>query len=240
MILYKFYNAESLTEKAWYDSSMFYYTEFTEDPNENKGDLTVTFKNGGTYKYFDVKMEDYVLLIAGSTESSHGKALNKHIKPNYKFEKLENRSISELENELNELNKKEDVDYKSVTYFISGHRDISEENFEKFYKTTIDSVLDMNPECRFVVGDCEGVDIMAQDYLIDARGIDPEHITVYHMYSEPRNCNKKITKLIGGFQSDSERDSEMTKNSFNDIAFVRDWRKLSGTAQNILRRYHMN
>lgn len=238
MVLKKKYDEKTLTEKAWYDSTMIFYSEFTEDPNENKGDLTVTFKTGGTYKYFDVKFEDYVLLIAGSTDDSHGKAMNKHIKPNYKFEKLTDRSISVLTEEMNSI--QEEPDYTNITYFISGHRNITEEEFEKFYKTTIDMVLDKTPDCRFVVGDYQGVDIMAQNYLLDVRGIDPSRVTVYHMFDTPRNKNEKVVNLVGGFQTDEERDAAMTQNSFEDIAFVRDWTTLSGTGQNILRRYAMS
>lgn len=238
MVLKKKYDENTLTEKAWYDSTMIFYSEFTEDPNENKGDLTVTFKTGGTYKYFDVKFEDYVLLIAGSTDASHGKALNKHIKPNYKFEKLTDRSIAVLTEEMNSI--QEDPDYKNITYFISGHRNITEEEFEKFYKTTIDMVLDKTHDCRFVVGDYHGVDIMSQNYLLDVMGIEPSRVTVYHMYDTPRNKNEKVVNFVGGFQTDEERDSAMTHNSFEDIAFVRDWTMLSGTAQNILRRYAMS
>ena len=57
------------------------------------------------------------------------------------------------------------------------------------------------------------------------------------MKESPRNINPKITNTVGGFQSDEERDSAMTNNSYKDIAFVRNHTELSGTAQNILRRF---
>lgn len=44
-------------------------------------------------------------------------------------------------------------------------------------------------------------------------------------------------KFIGGFKSDIERDSAMTENSDYDIAFIKDNRWNSGTAQNIKRRH---
>ena len=49
MLLKKIYNTETKTEKAWYDSSMFYYTKAVEHDDTNTVDLYVTFKNGATY-----------------------------------------------------------------------------------------------------------------------------------------------------------------------------------------------
>lgn len=125
-----------------------------------------------------------------------------------------------------------------VTYFISGHRNITEEEFNKNYAEQLSFIKEHMKKgyYKFVIGDYNGVDIMAQNYLIDNLNIDPEHITIYHMFDSPRNCHPKIKNLVGGFKSDEERDSAMTKNSDLDIAFVRDHNKWSGTAANILRR----
>ena len=87
------------------------------------------------------------------------------------------------------------------------------------------------------MGDCNGVDILAQNFLLDELDVEPEKVTVYHMFTEPRNVNPKVVNLVGGFKSDNERDIAMTEHSHEDIAFVRDWTDLSGTARNILRRY---
>ena len=57
------------------------------------------------------------------------------------------------------------------------------------------------------------------------------------MFDSPRNKNEKVVKLKGGFKNDEERDAAMTAASSEDIAFVRDNNKISGTASNILRRY---
>ena len=59
------------------------------------------------------------------------------------------------------------------------------------------------------------------------------------MFEAPRNKNPKITQTRGGFTSDEERDAAMTKMSVKDIAFVRNGKWTSGTAQNILRRYRL-
>lgn len=121
-------------------------------------------------------------------------------------------------------------------FFISGHRDITEEEFKINYVPAINDAL-FNYNSRFIIGDYHGVDIMAQDYLIDVMKIDPKFVTVCHMFDKPRNINEKIINIIGGFKTDEERDSYMTINSDEDIAFIRDRSKYrSGTAQNILRR----
>lgn len=122
-----------------------------------------------------------------------------------------------------------------ITYFISGHCNITQEEFDNNYVPALKKAIE-DKESYFVVGDCIGVDIMAQDYLIDVLGLDPRRITVYHMYTSARNKNPKIINTKGGFTSDSGRDSQMTKDSDFDIAFVRDPKKMSGTGENILRR----
>lgn len=234
MLLKKIYNEETKTEKAWFDSSMFYYTEAVEYDDKNCVDLYVTFKNGATYKYNEVSLSDYVLLIAGGTDASQGKTLNKLIKSKYEFERVEDKSIQLLTEEYNNTIIKESDKYK--TWFISGHRDITDLEFEKYYQTAINNVVDNYPDVKFVIGDYQGADIMAQNYLVDVLQFDTNRITVYHMFDKPRNINPKITNTVGGFKTDEERDAAMTENSFDDIAFVRDYTKLSGTAQNILRR----
>lgn len=238
MILKKCYNESTATQSVWYDSSMIFYSEMVEDPNENKGDLFVTFNNGSVYKYKDVSFEDYIVFMNGGTDASQGKALNKIIKSKYECEKVsdpDSSRIEKLKKDMEDLNKIDMI--VSDTYFISGHRDITEEEFEYNYKTAIDAVLFGNPEAKFVVGDYYGVDIMAQNYLLDQIGIEPERVTVYHMFDAPRNKNEKVVNLVGGFKSDEERDAAMTEASTYDIAFVRDHTKISGTGSNILRRY---
>jgi hypothetical protein len=234
MIIKKVYNEETRTQKVWYDSSMILYSEMVESETENSGDLYVTFKNGVTYKYNNVSFEDYVLLIGGATDASHGKTLNKIIKNKYEYSKIGNADVDKINKELNEVI--DESHDRAKTYFISGHRDITELEFENYYQPMINYALSETSDAKFVVGDYYGVDIMAQNYLLDILCIEPERVTVYHMLEKPRNCNSKITKLVGGFKTDDERDEAMTKASFKDIAMVRDCKKLSGTAQNILRR----
>ena len=234
MILKTVYDDKKHIEKTWYDSSSVFYSEFVEHENDNFGELFVTFKNGGTYLYKNVDMvHDYILFKNGGPYASQGKALNEFIKKKYQFEKCENRDIQLLTEEMNRV---DDPNRKIRTYFISGHRNITEKQFEK-YKDVLYNVAVYNDASCFVVGDYHGVDIMAQNYLMDVLEIEPDRITVYHMFDSPRNINPKITRTKGGYQTDEERDSAMTNDSMFDIAFVANNKVMSGTAENILRRF---
>lgn len=235
MILKSIYDEKTLTEKVWYDSSSVFYSEFIEHPNDNFGELYVTFKGGGTYHYINVDMlHDYILFKNGGSYGSQGKAINEFIKKKYEFEKCENRDINLLTEERDRT--VDDKEMKLHTYFISGHRNITPEQFER-YRMEIHSIYVTDNEARFIVGDYCGVDIMAQDFLLDVLNIEPERVTVYHMFDKPRNVNTKVINFKGGFINDSERDAAMTNASFKDIAFVADNKIMSGTAENILRRF---
>lgn len=130
-----------------------------------------------------------------------------------------------------------------MIYFISGHRNLSYEDFEKYYTPIIDKAIREDDEAKFVIGDCCRVDKFAMDYIFNK---DICHITIYYMFNKPRNIPEANTRVIldlvdfrGGFKSDEERDSAMTRDSDFDIAFVKDDRWNSGTAQNIKRRYNI-
>lgn len=52
-----------------------------------------------------------------------------------------------------------------MIYFISGHRDLSYEDFEKYYISVINKVVFYDEKAEFVIGDCDGVDKFAMDYI---------------------------------------------------------------------------
>lgn len=127
------------------------------------------------------------------------------------------------------------------TYFISGHLDISPEEFRTHYKPKIDSALAEG--AKFVVGDARGLDTLAQSYL---KGKTTQ-VTVYHMKKKAFN-NLGNFETKGGFKTNDDKDSAMTRDSDEDIAWVRpaeDQKKLygakyrkrvSGTEKNLTRR----
>lgn len=121
-----------------------------------------------------------------------------------------------------------------MIYFISGHRDLTEEEFKKYYIPKINKALDDDKNPQFIMGDYQGADIMAQKYLDHLSGYDK--MTVYHMFDKPRNLASDHIKTKGGYKDDIDRDSAMTRDSDFDIAFIREGKVNSGTEQNIMRR----
>jgi hypothetical protein len=100
MILFREFDEQSKIDRIWYDSSMIVYSECYDNPNNPLKELSVTFKNGATYKYLDVDVNDYVMIVHGGIDDSNGKALNKHIKPKYECLRVENKDIELLKEEL--------------------------------------------------------------------------------------------------------------------------------------------
>ena len=125
-----------------------------------------------------------------------------------------------------------------MIYFISGHRDITDDEMNRLYNPAIVKAWDAGDS--FVVGDYWGVDEMAQTLLASLIK-DPierkNRVTVYHMFEKPRVCKSEDFNTCGGFRTDEERDAAMTNVSDADIAFVREGKRMSGTAQNIVRRH---
>lgn len=127
-----------------------------------------------------------------------------------------------------------------MVYFISGHRNLGKEDFEKYYVTKIKEVISNDKNFRFVIGDYEGVDQEAQKWLSkNLKQEDKNRVTVYHMFENPRHYEDEAFRKCGGFLTDIDRDSEMTRVSNIDIAWIYKGRWKSGTAQNILRRFEI-
>ena len=89
------------TDRCWYDSSNILYSECYDHENTYK-DLKVVFKDGRTYLYKKLIVQDYLLF---RSHESQGKALNKYItckniltgKPKYEFERLERVNLDDIE-----------------------------------------------------------------------------------------------------------------------------------------------
>ena len=120
--------------------------------------------------------------------------------------------------------------------FISGHLDLTKEEFDEHYVPQIDDLLnDKVP--YFVIGDARGADTMAQKYIAEKGFANTVH--VYHMFDSPRFCVEGAEIGGYGFISDERRDIAMTENSDYDIAWVRPGREKSGTQRNLNRRLNL-
>jgi hypothetical protein len=120
------------------------------------------------------------------------------------------------------------------TVFISGHLDLTPQEFVDHYVLTIDAVLAENPNVSFVVGDSHGADVMAQHYL-HSKGVT--NVTVYYIkrFGKPLN-NPYGYPTNGEYNSHNAKDSAMTRASQRDIAWIRPGREDSGTGRNVKRR----
>jgi hypothetical protein len=117
---------------------------------------------------------------------------------------------------------------KPEVAFISGHIDLTSEQFDKYYVKEIDDAIAKG--CNFVVGNALGCDAMALQYLKEK--VDSNRVTVYHRESPYDKVNKQhltmndIKKLgykniLTGYSSFDQRDAHMTEDSDFDIAWVR-------------------
>ena len=121
---------------------------------------------------------------------------------------------------------------KPKVYFISGHRDITHEEFKEHYVKRIAEILIKDNECHFILGDCIGLDSMALK-LLYSYNVESDRITLYHVgpMVAQHTCH-----VVSDFESDEERDNAMTISSDEDIAWVRPGKEDSGTALNLKRR----
>lgn len=139
----------------------------------------------------------------------------------------------------------------SKIYFISGHLDLSQEEFDIHYKQKIVDAIHSTDNNCFVVGDSRGADTLGQKllaYYCKNNQALYDRVIVYHMFQKPRN-NVGAFKTIGGFQCDEDRDKAMIKASSEDILWIRSPEEqkkrlgakynpyhVSGTTKNMLRR----
>ena len=83
---------ENGQEFCWYDSSNTLFSKCYDNPGELKV-VKIIFKNGRTYLYKDVDINDY---IAFRDAESNGVAFNKHIKK-YVPTRIQDTDLSKLE-----------------------------------------------------------------------------------------------------------------------------------------------
>lgn len=105
MFLFRYYDKKNGIDRAWYQSSNILYSE-CDDVKDDFKILTVVFKNGATYKYYDVDVNDYVMFLHGGLDGSNGKALNKYIKQKcQRYERVEDRDTLDVMSSMNHYKK---------------------------------------------------------------------------------------------------------------------------------------
>lgn len=134
----------------------------------------------------------------------------------------------------------------STVYFISGHTDITQEQFDHHYRQRIVEAAS-NPLNEFVMVTAPGADTMSQKLLTELMACD--RMTVYHRGESPEFLADPSIKTVGGWKSHDQKDAAMTKNSDVDILYVRSTdeskklygdkfnpKRMSGTQKNLNRR----
>lgn len=125
---------------------------------------------------------------------------------------------------------------KTKTFAISGHGNLTFEEWLEHYKPLIDNAL--QEDASFILGEFRGADVLCLEYLKNKTA----KVTVLHCFNKPRykvdviDLPSKEWQYLGGFTSDLERDVYMTQMSDADIAWVRAGKERSGTAKNLMRR----
>lgn len=97
MITFRYYDKDERVDRIWYSSSNILYSE-CDDKTDDFKELRITFKNGETYAYKKVDVNDYVLFAHGGIDASNGKAFWKIIRPKYEAEKIGKKTTEEINN----------------------------------------------------------------------------------------------------------------------------------------------
>ena len=136
----KIYNLyENDLDKAWYDSSNVVYSE-CDDVTDGLKVLRVTFKNGSTYQYKDVDVNDYLMF---RENESQGKALNKFIKK-YATERIDDKNVDELKETLDQL--------INITNETDGfYVEINNEEFSVYYEGNLMGTYSLNDAPKTVL-----------------------------------------------------------------------------------------
>lgn len=130
-----------------------------------------------------------------------------------------------------------------MTYFISGHRDLTQEEFNEHYAPVLEKVLKEDWGCHFVLGDWEGCDKMALEFILSQEDYYNSIEIFYVNKVRIRPFGKHIYNFkdlyVCSRSTYDDCDEAMTKFSDFDIAWVRSGREDSHTAMNIKRRFNL-
>ena len=124
-----------------------------------------------------------------------------------------------------------------MRYFVSGHRDLTMEEFDRHYVYQLDRVLAEDPYAEFVVGDWEGSDTIfvkyMEEYYTDVR------IHIFYVFSSRIEEGEFNEYRFHECNNYDDCDASMTRHSDFDITWIRPGREDSHTAKNIKRRYNL-
>ena len=136
-IVYNKYNNNR--DHTWYDSSNVLYS-VCYDTNEKDKVLKVVFKQGRTYLYKNVDVNDYLLV---RNAESHGKSVNEFIVKKYKGIRLPDTSqetLDSLREEFINENKLTEEAFTNLAYHLEINSDTGEFRLKLNDKTIFEGV----------------------------------------------------------------------------------------------------
>lgn len=134
MIIYNKY--KNNRDYTWYDSSNVLYSE-CYDNNDTKKIIKVVFKQGRTYLYRDVDVNDYICF---KNSDSNGKAINEYIIKKYKGIRLSDTDLDVISKEKDDFINEDKITDEAFTN-LSYHMDMNNETGE--------FRLSLNDKCIF-------------------------------------------------------------------------------------------
>ena len=124
-----------------------------------------------------------------------------------------------------------------MIYFVSGHRNLTKEEFDQHYIPFIDFIISEDSYASFVVGDWEGCDFMFVQYMEAVYSDIP--IVIFYV-DIPRIKKGEFNRYrFRKCDNYDECDAAMTAYSHFDVTWIRPGREDSHTAKNIKRRYNL-
>ena len=106
-----------------------------------------------------------------------------------------------------------------MIYFVSGHRNLTQAEFDNFYAPKIDSIVNGDNCASFVVGDWEGLDSMFIDYMSKFEDWEYGFITIYCV-DKPRVEYQKLQNNVLHYADkiifNSEYQKDYMMEGYND------------------------
>jgi len=101
--------------------------------------------------------------------------------------------------------------------YISGHCDLSADEFNTEYAYLIGKTNANHPDCIFIIGNNPGVDPIAKEFLLNI-GVSPERVHIYYTGTAAVNLYNNPSFV---FPTTSAMTYTMTENSNRDITWIR-------------------
>ena len=129
-----------------------------------------------------------------------------------------------------------------MIYFCSGYKDLTDEEFQKYYIPQITKI--QNTNSKYIISDSNNFDFQCIRYLL-SQNVHPENIIIYsintlmsqNIFMLPES---KSFKFVGGFFDQKECDIYSTENSNEDILWIREIQDIPYYDKNYTSRTYLN